>query len=99
MTADDARLKALFAHDEPPVRDPAFSVAVMEAVAQRKFATDMTLIAAAAGALSAALWWAWPVLQPMLAPLADAALPVAAGLTMAGIVLLLAERLPSALRV
>lgn len=98
MTADDARLKALFALDEPPASDPAFSAAVMEAVAQRKFAADVTLIAGASGVLAVALWFAWPVVQPTLAALGDVALPVAAGLTLAGIVLLAAERAPAALR-
>ena len=99
MTADDARLKALFAADEPPARDPAFQAAVMEAVAQRKFVADVTLLSAAAGALAGALWWSWPVVQPMLAPLGEVALPVAAGLTLAGLVLLAAERAPAALRI
>lgn len=99
MTADDARLKALFALDEPPARDPAFSAAVMKAVAQRKFAADVTLIAGGAGILAAALWFAWPVVQPMLAPLGEVALPVAAGLTLAGLVVLAAERAPAALRI
>jgi hypothetical protein len=99
MMADDARLKALFAGDEPPARDPAFSTAVMEAVARRKFASDVSLIAGASAVLGAVLWFAWPVVAPMLAPLGEVALPVAAGLTLAGIVLLLAERTPSALRI
>lgn len=99
MTADDVRLKALFAQDEPPARDPEFSTAVMAAVARRKFASDVSLIAGGSVVLAAALWFAWPVVQPMLAPLSDMALPVAAGLTLAGIVLLLAERGPATLRI
>lgn len=99
MAANDAQLKALFAVDEPPARDPAFQTAVMEAVAQRKFVMDVTVVSAGAGLLAGALWWAWPVLQPILAPLHDIALPVAAGLTLAGIVLLAAERAPAALRI
>ena len=99
MTADDARLKALFAADEPPFRDPAFSTAVMEAVARRRFASDLSLIAGVSAALGAVLWFAWPVVGPMLAPLGEVALPVTAGLTLAGIVLLLTERTPFALRI
>jgi hypothetical protein len=99
MTADDARLKALFSGDEPSARDPAFSAAVLEAVIRRKFASDMGLIAGGSALLAAALWFAWPVVQPMLAPLGEIALPVAAGLTLAGLLMLAAERAPAALRI
>jgi len=37
---DDDRLKALFAYDEPPARDPAFSAAVMEKIMRRRFLAD-----------------------------------------------------------
>ena len=40
MDADD-RLKTLFAQDEPPARDPAFSAAVMAEIARRRFLDDV----------------------------------------------------------
>ena len=46
----DARLKALFAQDEPPARDPVFSAAVMAEVVRRRFLADMALLGAAAAA-------------------------------------------------
>ena len=44
MTQADDRLKALFALDEPPARDPAFSTAVMEQVMRRRFQEDVALL-------------------------------------------------------
>ena len=37
----DAHLKALFAEDQPPARDPAFSAAVMAAGVRRRFLWDV----------------------------------------------------------
>ena len=47
MTDADDRLKALFAQDEPPARDAAFSAAVMAEVVRRRFIVDMALLATA----------------------------------------------------
>lgn len=95
----DADLKALFAEDEPPARDPAFSAAVMAEVIRRRFIVDMALLATAATAGAFLLWALWPALQPLIAPLSEGLAPVGACLTLAAMsVLLLDGRVVPALR-
>ena len=79
----DARLKALFAGDEPPARDPAFSTAVMAEVARRRFLGDMALLAAATAAGGFVLWALWPTLSPLLTTVSQGLVPVVACLTLA----------------
>jgi hypothetical protein len=83
MTDEDLRLRALFAEDEPPARDPAFSAAVMAEVARRRFAIDTALLAAAAAAGGFVLWALWPTLAPMVETLSQGLFPVVACLTLA----------------
>lgn len=83
MTDADDRLKALFAQDEPPARDPAFSTAVMEEIARRRFLADVALLGAAAAAGGFVLWALWPTLSPMLTTLSQGLVPVVACLTLA----------------
>lgn len=83
MTDADARLKALFAEDEPPARDPAFSAAVMAEVARRRFIGDMALLGAATAAGGFLLWAIWPQLSRLLTTFASGLAPVAAGLAIA----------------
>lgn len=88
MTRPDDHLAALFAQDLPPARDPAFSAAVLEAVARRRFQRELAFIAAASLAGAAALAMLWPVLQPALRALAEGLAP--AGLAIGGAALLVA---------
>lgn len=83
MTEADARLKALFAEDEPPARDPAFSTAVMAEVARRRFVADVGLLAIVAAAGGFVLWAAWPTLSPLLTTTSAGLVPVMACLTLA----------------
>ena len=92
MTDADDRLKALFAQDEPPARDPAFSAAVMAEVIRRRFIVDMALLASAATAGGFLLWAVWPSLQPLVAALAPGLAPVGACLTLAAAAVLLLDR-------
>ncbi|WP_296600069.1 hypothetical protein [Phenylobacterium sp.] len=99
MTDADSRLKALFAEDEPPARDPVFSTAVMEELARRRFVADMALIAALAVGCGFALWLAWPRLAPVWPVLAQGLAPLGACATLAiGAVMLLDGRIPAARR-
>lgn len=92
MTDADDRLKALFAEDEPPARDPAFSTAVMAEVIRRRFIVDMALLASAATAGGFLLWALWPSLQPLLSMLGSGLAPVGACLTLATAAVLLLDR-------
>jgi hypothetical protein len=82
MTADD-RLKALFAEDEPPVRDPAFSAAVIERMARRRCLQDMALLAGVSAVGGMALWGFWPLFQPALGQLSGELAPAAVALVVA----------------
>lgn len=98
MTRPDDHLAALFAQDLPPARDPAFSAAVLEALARRRFRRELAVIALASLAAAAALTVLWPVLQPALRALAEGLAP--AGLAIAGaalFVVLVSGRLGSVL--
>jgi hypothetical protein len=66
MTQADDRLKALFAEDEPPARDAAFSMAVMERLMRRRFFEDVAILSGVSAVGGAVLWPLWPVLQPTL---------------------------------
>jgi hypothetical protein len=90
MTDADDRLAALFAEDEPPARDPAFSAAVMQEIARRRFQTDVALLSGAAAIGGVVLWVLWPTLAPALAVLGESLMPVmaCASLAITGVVLL-----------
>ena len=91
MTEADVRLKDLFAEDEPPARDPAFSTAVMEKIARRRFVVDVARLSGATALGGLVLWALWPALTPVLADLGPALMPVAASATLAVLVLLALE--------
>jgi hypothetical protein len=97
MSDADARLKALFADDAPPARDPAFSAVVMEALARRRFRTDLALLAGASAVGGLALWALWPVFQPLVTDTSQALFPAVAVLAAAaGLILVLNGRLTPA---
>ena len=92
--AADARLKALFASDEPPARDPVFSAAVMEELMRRRFLEDVAKLVGVTTIGGLVLWLLWPVLTPVITSLSQGLAPVAAGLTLAAIVITLAGGRP-----
>jgi hypothetical protein len=97
MDADD-RLKALFAVDEPPARDPQFSTAVMEQVMRREFYADLAVLAGGAIVGGLALWALWPVVLPAVVRLSHDLAPTAALLALAaGVVVILGGRPRAAL--
>jgi hypothetical protein len=79
----DAHLKALFAEDEPPARDPAFSAAVMADIARRRFVLDVAWLSGVTALGGVVLWALWPVLDPLLAQAGPQLGPVAAAVTLA----------------
>ncbi len=83
MTDSDGRLHRLFAEDEPPVNDPAFTMAVMAGVARRRFLFDLGVLFVVASLGGAVLWSAWPVLAQHFVPLAAGLSPVVACLSLA----------------
>src|SRR5688500_18729859 len=89
-TGADARLKALFAADEPPARDATFSTAVMEEIVRRQFIEDVAKLVGVTTIGGMVLWLLWPSLTPVVTALSQGLAPVAAGLTLAAIVIALA---------
>jgi hypothetical protein len=94
--AADARLKALFAGDEPPARDPLFSAAVMEEIVRRRFIEDVAGLIGVTTIGGMILWLLWPSLTPVVASLSQGLAPLAACLTLAAIVVALAGVRPGA---
>ena len=95
LGADD-RLKALFAGDKPPARDPMFTTAVMEQVVRRRFIEDVAMLSGATVIGGVVLWTLWPTLIPVITSLSAGLAPVAACLTLAAIVITLAGGRPAA---
>ena len=83
MTPADRRLAALFALDEPPARDPAFSAAVVERLARRRCLLDLAFLGALSAVGALALWALWPVLQPAVIAVSDRLAPAAWALALA----------------
>lgn len=83
MTQADDRLKALFAQDEPPARDAAFSMAVMERLMRRRFLEDVAILCGVSVVGGAVLWPLWPVLQPALAALSQGFAPALGAVALA----------------
>lgn len=83
MAQADDRLRALFAQDEPPARDAAFSMAVMEKVMRRRFQEDVAILCGVSIAGGVALWPLWPVLQPTLVSLAQGFAPALGAVALA----------------
>lgn len=83
MSEADAMLRTLFAADEPPARDPAFTLSVMERVERRRFRNEILMIAPVFVAVCVVLWAVAPMLTELavqwMGPLAQGAiLPVLA---------------------
>lgn len=91
MTQPDDQLAALFAQDLPPARDPAFSVAVLEALARRRFQRELVWVGVASLAGAAALAVLWPVLRPALRLLAQDLGPTCLALAMAAAIVAIAS--------
>ena len=85
MNPADDRLKALFAEDEPPHRDPVFQAAVMQRLAKRRCLQDLAFLGGVSALGALAMWALWPILQPVLtgisSPLAPGAAALAAALS------------------
>jgi hypothetical protein len=75
MTQADDRLKGLFAVDEPPARDPAFSTAVIEQVMRQRLREDVALLTAVSIVFAGVLWLVWPILQPALVSVSQGLAP------------------------
>src|SRR5262245_20921407 len=92
MTDADARLKALFADDEPPAQDPVFATAVMQEIARRRFIFDVALLSGATLAGGLVLWALWPLLGPMVKQLSVSLTPLIGCGTLALAAVMLMER-------
>lgn len=91
MDAIDARLKALFAEDEPPARDPGFSARVAEAAARRRLREDILNLGLACLVGAVSLFALAPVLAPAISAIARPLAPVGGALVMALAAILLAS--------
>jgi hypothetical protein len=82
----DTLLADLWAQDEPPARDPAFVLAAMERIEQRRFWLGLLSLAPPTLAASLILWALAPVLGVLMSALpggSSALAPLAAALVMA----------------
>jgi len=84
MTQADDRLKALFAQDEPPQRDTAFSAAVMEGVMRRQFQEEVALLCAVSVVGAGVLWLIWPMLQRALVAISQGLAPALGVIVLVG---------------
>jgi hypothetical protein len=89
--ADD-QLRDLFAQDEPPPRDPAFSMAVMARIARRRFLSEVGILSLVSVIGGTVLWSAWPALAANLGPLIGGLSPVIACAILAIAAVILMER-------
>ena len=96
MTQADDRLKAIFAADEPPPRDPAFTAGVIGALARRRFLTDMALLVGLTAVGGLVLWAVWPTLEPALVAVSQGLAPTAAALALAASLLVILGARPGA---
>ena len=87
--ADD-RLKALFAQDEPPQRDPAFSAEVMERVMRQRFREEVAMLSGVSVIGAGALWLVWPTLQAGLITVSQSLAPAASAAALAACITLVA---------
>jgi hypothetical protein len=96
MTKADDRLKALFAEDEPPARDPGFTAEVMQSIARRRFQLDLAVLGGAAAVGGLVLWALWPVAQPALVSISQALAPAAGALALAAALVVVLGGKPAA---
>jgi hypothetical protein len=87
--ADD-RLKALFAQDEPPQHDAAFSTEVMEKVMRQRLHEEVAMLSGVSVIGAGALWLVWPTLQQGLVAVSQGLAPAAGALALAGCATLIA---------
>jgi hypothetical protein len=73
-------LDALFALDQPPARDAAFTTAVMEQLMRRRFLEEVVVLLALSVAGGVVFSILWPALQPMLVALSQGFAPALAAL-------------------
>lgn len=97
MTPEE-RLKAAFAADEPPARDYAFTVGVMQAVARRRLIVSLVMLLAPAIAAAAVLWGIAPQLEPLAETAAQGLQPAVGAVTVAVFLALAGWRLLKPLR-
>ncbi len=90
MTQADDRLKALFADDEPPARDPAFSTAVMEKVMRQRFQEEVAMLSGVSVIGAGALWLVWPTLHAGLVAVSQGLAPAAGAIALAACVTFIA---------
>ena len=96
MTKADDRLKALFAADAPPARDPAFSMAVMEKVMRRRFFEDIAMLCAVSCFGGVTLWPLWNALHPTLVSLSQGFAPAVGAAALAACAVLMLGARPRA---
>src|ERR1700742_3750691 len=82
-SAADDRLKALFAEDTPPERDPVFSTAVMEKVMRQRLREEVALLSGVSVIGAGALWLVWPTLQQGLVAVSQGLAPAGGALAIA----------------
>jgi hypothetical protein len=83
LTHSDDDLRALFAADLPPRRDPAFQTEVLAAVMRRRFVGDLGVALAVSLVGGFILAVLWPALSPTLASLGQSLAPAAIAITLA----------------
>jgi hypothetical protein len=83
MTQADDRLKALFAEDLPPARDPVFSTVVMEQVMRRRFREDVAMLSGVSVVGAGAMWFVWPTLQTALVAVSQGLAPALGAVALA----------------
>ncbi|MBX7247502.1 MAG: hypothetical protein K1X35_00455 [Caulobacteraceae bacterium] len=71
----EERLARAFAFDEPPARDFAFTLAVMEKAARRRLMMNLLLLAAPALVGAVLMWALIPALQPLFESVAQGIWP------------------------
>jgi hypothetical protein len=83
MTQADDRLKALFAIDEPPARDPGFSTVVMEQVMRQRLREEVALLCGVSVVFAGVLWLVWPTLQTALVTVSQGLAPALGAIAVA----------------
>jgi len=83
MTQADDRLKALFALDQPPAPDPAFSAAVMENVMRQRLRDEVAMLCGVSVVFAGVLWLVWPTLQSALVSLSQGLAPALGAIALA----------------
>lgn len=86
MTSPDDRLKALFAADAPPARDPAFTTAVMADVARARLRGELMVHGTVSLIGAAVLAVLWPVVAPVIEVVARGLVPMAIAASVAVVV-------------